>query len=309
MSISVLVLGDYLGMLFVGTPFTIGFVAGFRINRDGDRGSGASIASAQVALLFTAGALLLFGLEGVVCLTMSLPLAGALALLGALLGRMVAGAHRMRPSHALGLLLCLPLLMGIEATGRAAPIRAVVSTIEIAATPDVVWQHVVGFTELPPPTELAFALGIAYPVRARIEGEGVGATRYCEFSTGPFVEPITIWDPPHRLAFDVVAQPAPMQETSPYEFVNAPHLRDGLRSRRGEFRLIPLAGGRTRLEGSTWYSVEMAPQPYWGFFSDRLIHSIHARVLAHVKTLAEDDARLSVSGRIQLRKMNIAGAQ
>ena len=293
MSASVLVFGSYLGMLFVGTPFTVGFVAGFWINRDGDRGAGAAIAAAVLALLFTAGALVLFALEGALCLAMSFPLAALLALLGALLGRMVAGSHRLRPSHALGLLLALPLLMGVEAAGPAAPLREVVSTIEIDATPDVVWPRVVGFTELPPPGEIVFALGIAYPMRARIDGEGVGATRRCEFSTGPFVEPITVWDPPRRLAFDVTSQPEPMLETSPYRYVNAPHLVDGLRSRRGEFRLVALPGGRTRLEGRTWYSIAMAPQAYWGLFSDELIHVIHVRVLAHVKSLAEGDAHAS----------------
>lgn len=290
MSASVLVFGSYLSMLFIGAPFTVGFVAGFRINRDGDRGSGPSIASAQLALLCTAGALVLFALEGALCLAMAFPIGAVLAGLGALLGRMVAARHRLRPSHALTLLLALPLLMGVEAAGPAAPLREVVSAIEIDAPPDVVWSRVVGFTELPPPREIVFALGIAYPISAHIDGMGVGAIRTCEFSTGSFIEPITVWDPPRRLAFDVASQPEPMHETSPYRHVNAPHLADGLRSRRGEFRLVALPGGRTRLEGSTWYSVEMAPQAYWGVFSDRLIHAIHGRVLAHVRDLAAGDS-------------------
>jgi hypothetical protein len=280
MSVSVLVFDSYLGMLFVGTPFAVGFVAGFRIHRDGDRGAGSTIVSSQLALLFAGGTLLLFALEGLLCLVMAWPLAAVLAALGAVLGRMVAATRGLRPSHALGLLLALPLLMGAEAAGPGAQVRKVVSTIEIAAPPDVVWPRVVGFSELPPPRQLVFALGIAYPVRARIEGAGVGATRRCEFSTGSFVEPITVWDRPHRLAFDVVAQPEPMHETSPYRYVHAPHLADGLQVRRGEFRLVALPGGRTRLEGTTWYRVEMEPQVYWALFSDRLIHAIHERVLA-----------------------------
>jgi hypothetical protein len=243
-----------------------------------------------LALVLIAGALLLFALEGVLCIAMAFPLASVLAVIGAMLGRGVAQSHRLRPTHALTLLLALPLLMGVEAAGPGAPVREVVTSIEIAASPEVVWPHVIGFSELPAPHQLVFALGIAYPMRARIEGAGVGAIRYCEFSTGPFVEPITAWDPPRRLAFDVASQPEPMHETSPYRRVNAPHLVDGLRSRRGEFRLVPLPGGRTRLEGSTWYSVEMAPQMYWGPISDRLIHAIHERVLAHVADLAEADA-------------------
>ena len=57
---------------------------------------------------------------------------------------------------------------------------------------------------------------------------------------------------------------------------------DTLRSRRGEFRLVALPSGRTRLEGRTWYQLSMEPQPYWAWFSDLLIHAIHQRVLAHI---------------------------
>ena len=288
--VSVLVFESYLAMLFVGTPFAVGFVASYRLLRGAGSRAASSIAAGQLALLLVAGALLLLALEGVVCLVMAYPLAAGLAALGALLGRGVARTHRLRPTHAVGMLLALPLLIGVESAGSGVPVREVVTAIEIDATPDVVWPHVVSVTELPPPHQIVFTLGIAYPIRAHIDGAGVGAIRYCEFSTGAFVEPITAWEPPRRLAFDVASQPEPMHETSPYQHVHAPHLLDGLRSRRGEFRLVALAGGRTRLEGSTWYTVDMAPQAYWGWYSDALIHAIHRRVLTHVRTLAETGA-------------------
>ena len=62
---------------------------------------------------------------------------------------------------------------------------------------------------------------------------------------------------------------------------------DFLRSKRGEFRLIPLPGGRTRLEGSTWYELDMGPSVYWKVFADALIHAIHERVLEHIASEAE----------------------
>lgn len=62
-----------------------------------------------------------------------------------------------------------------------------------------------------------------------------------------------------------------------------------LRSRRGEFRLVEV-NGRTRLEGSTWYELEMAPEGYWQVFSDALIRRIHLRVLAHIKREVEGGA-------------------
>jgi hypothetical protein len=101
------------------------------------------------------------------------------------------------------------------------------------------------------------------------------------------VEPITTWDAPRRLSFDVAAQPPARKEWSPFRHVHPPHLDGSLRSRRGEFRLIALDGGRTRLEGSTWYELSMYPATYWKAWSDGLIHAIHHRVLRHVKQSSE----------------------
>jgi hypothetical protein len=61
-----------------------------------------------------------------------------------------------------------------------------------------------------------------------------------------------------------------------------------LRCKRGEFRLIALPEGRTRLEGSTWYEFDIYPQNYWTLWSDLLIHQIHGRVLEHIRELAEN---------------------
>ena len=88
-------------------------------------------------------------------------------------------------------------------------------------------------------------------------------------------------------SFDVVSQPAPLQEWSPYRNVHPPHLDDYFRSTRGEFRLVRLDAQRTRLEGSTWYDLALAPAPYWKLWADSLVHAIHLRVLEHVKAEAE----------------------
>jgi len=169
-------------------------------------------------------------------------------------------------------------------------VRSVVSSIEIDAPPERVWPNVVGFSELPPPSEWLLKTGIACPLRAHIEGQGVGSVRYCEFSTGPFVEPITVWDPPKRLAFDVSKQPPSMREWSPYEIVYAPHTVGTMQSLRGEFRISALANGRSRLQGSTWYRLKMSPGAYWSLFADEVVHVIHLRVLRHVQSLSEAQA-------------------
>jgi hypothetical protein len=128
---------------------------------------------------------------------------------------------------------------------------------------------------------------VAYPIRAEINGRGPGAVRRCVFSTGAFVEPIEVWDEPRLLRFSVTENPPPMKEWSPIADIHPPHLEGYLASRRGQFLLTPLAGGRTRLEGTTWYQHHMWPAAYWRIWSDGIIRRIHMQVLKHVKRLAE----------------------
>jgi hypothetical protein len=119
--------------------------------------------------------------------------------------------------------------------------------------------------------------------------------RHCEFTTGTFVEPITVWDEPHRLAFDVAEQPHALRELSPYRHVHPPHLEGYLESTHGEFVLQELPGNRTRVIGRTWYHFEMYPQQYWTLWSDLIIHRIHERVLNHVRQHAEHHSSQDVN--------------
>jgi hypothetical protein len=166
------------------------------------------------------------------------------------------------------------------------PVFEVRTAITIPASPEVVWKHVVTFADLPEPDEWYFRRGIAYPMRARIEGQGAGAVRYCEFSTGPFVEPIEVWDAPHLLQFRVTENPAPMHEWSPYANVAPKHLHGYLVSKKGQFQLTRLESGETLLEGTTWYQHGLWPAMYWHWWSDAIIHRIHLRVLSHIRNLS-----------------------
>jgi hypothetical protein len=250
------------------------------------RGLGECLFVATLSLIVLVTALLLFAVEGVVCLFMAGPIAGLLVLLGGTVGWILQRRPGAAPSPAMLLVVALvsPLLMAAEqASPPEPPLLAVTTSIEVDATPEVVWSHVIAFSEMAPPTELLFRLGIAYPIRASLDGEGPGAVRHCVFSTGAFVEPITVWDPPRRLAFGVTAQPAPLDEWTPWPNVRPAHLEGYLHSERGEFRLSALSGGRTRLEGTTWYRHALWPATYWRFWSDAIIHRIHARVLRHIR--------------------------
>lgn len=281
---------DYGYVLFFLTPVLIGAISSYlaAIGRPGEPAHAFAIAAAS--LLASGMTLLLLALEGIICLVMAAPLAAAGGMLGAGIGLLVAktaGSPWPRHDQFVGILV-LPLLAFVESKVSEPPLRSVTTEVIVDAVPEVVWEQVIGFPELTERPEWFFRAGIAAPIGATIEGRGVGAIRRCRFTTGEFIEPVTTWDEPRRLAFDVVSQPHPMAEVNPFGDPHPPHLDTALVSERGEFRLERLQDGRTRLVGTTWYRLHMAPQDYWCVWTDAIIHRIHARVLRHVKRLAEE---------------------
>jgi hypothetical protein len=275
--------------IFIGTPFVMGALCAYLVNRDGYRGWKVSVGTAVMSVVVCGGFFLLLALEGVVCLVTAAPICVVLAVIGALVGAAMSKASQPSTPSLSAMAIALPILILLQVGAPPAerPLQSVTTQIDIKASPEQVWPNVIGFTELPPPSDWLMKTGVAVPLRARLEGQGVGATRYCEFTTGPFVEPITVWEPPHKLGFDVTKQPPSMEEWSPYQVIHAPHLMGNMVSRRGQFELIPLPDGGTRLIGTTWYTLDMAPVRYWSAWANWVVHHIHQRVLKHIKSLSE----------------------
>jgi Polyketide cyclase / dehydrase and lipid transport len=277
--------------VFVCLPFCIGWLSVFidSIHEKKSFGRCLAVSSASVVLLGIL--LLLLAIEGVICLAMAFPIGLALGVLGGVVGYTVQSARPTESKQGMALLLILlfsPILMAFETmTPPQSPLTAVKTRIEISASPDDVWNHVVSFSRLSEPTELIFRSGLAYPIEAKIEGRGVGAIRRCIFSTGEFVEPIRVWDSPRLLAFDVVDMPVPMREMTPYRHVHPAHLDGYFASEKGQFLLTPTPNGTTILEGTTWYRNKMWPTTYWNVWSNLIVHKIHHRVLSHIKKEAE----------------------
>ncbi|MEM9480324.1 MAG: hypothetical protein AAGA58_11790 [Verrucomicrobiota bacterium] len=275
--------------LFLGLPLAVSSLSSF-LWCYGRKKSFLSAYGASIAsILILGGIILVFAIDGLICLLMALPLALILNLLGTAIGVSVAEACSPRGGGMYVLAICVsfPSLVGFEyANHEEATVRRVTTSIEIKAPIEEVWVKVIQFPEIQEEPRGIFRLGIAYPISAHIEGEGEGAVRYCTFSTGSFVEPITRWEEPELLAFDVVENPPPMKEISFHEHVHANHLHGYMVSERGEFRLWE-KDGQTILQGTTWYHHDLAPEFYWGAISDRIIQQIHLRVLTHIQKHAE----------------------
>ncbi|HWZ96390.1 MAG TPA: DUF805 domain-containing protein [Candidatus Dormibacteraeota bacterium] len=277
--------------LFVALPFCLGLFSVLLHSYHEPRSFSDCVAVSVLPVVVLGVLLMAIAIEGLICILMAAPIAFALALLGGWLGFAIQALHwgrRHTPAMLSVVILLTPSFFSVEhLVEPQAGIFEVKSSIEINAPPEKVWQQVVSFAEIAPPQEMLFRAGIAYPIRAEISGHGAGAVRHCVFSTGPFVEPITVWDEPRLLRFSVTANPAPLQELSPYGHIEPAHLHGYFESHQGQFLLTPLPGGRTRLEGTTWYSHTMWPEQYWHLWSGYIIHNIHLRVLRHIKAQVE----------------------
>ena len=284
--IAVYALGDYGPALFTLTPIIMTAITAHQFQSRAGAGLGKCLGLSMFCVTCAMLMILLTAIEGLLCVAMAAPLIYGGGVIGAVLGYVIAIAESSRTSMLPAIVL-MPIMAIVDRAFVEPAIVEVTSSVEIGADCQTVWPRVVAFSPIAEPPSGWLAYGIAYPKSARIEGTGVGATRYCEFSTGAFVEPISVWDEPHHLAFSVSSQPDPMTELSPYRDIHPPHLDGYLSSKRGEFRLVDLGGGRMRLEGHTWYTIDMYPQPYWQWWSNTLIHAIHLRVLNHIKDEVE----------------------
>lgn len=290
-TLSVRVFEQYGRSLFLGLPIIVSYLASFAWCYRRKQTFSSAYGVSCLSILVLGGMIMIFALDGLICLLMAMPLALVLALIGTVLGRLVGSALGgvAGASVASMLSLSFPFIVGFEdATAPGPVIREVTTSVLIDGRIEDVWDTVIAFPEITETPGIIFRLGIAYPIEARIEGEGVGAIRYCVFSTGSFVEPITEWDAPNRLSFDVTENPPPMRELSIYKDMHAPHLHGHMVSNRGQFRLTQ-QGDQVLLEGTTWYTHSISPEFYWGLVSDEIIHRIHLRVLNHIKHHTENN--------------------
>ncbi len=283
-------LGVYGWSLFVVLPLFVSTGASLLWSLQASRLFWSAYGIACASLLLLGVMLLFIAIDGFICLVMTLPISVVLGIPGTFLGRYLArlgSSSRGGAAWPCLLIALFPPIAAFDASTQSSPpMRVVTTSVSIRAPAERVWQIVIAFPTITKPADGIFRFGFAYPLSADIAGSGVGAIRHCTFSTGSFVEPITDWEPPRLLAFDVTSCPEPMQEFSPYRDFHARHLKNYMVSHHGEFR-IQQDGASTILQGTTWYTHSISPQWYWGPISDYIIHRIHERVLTHIRSIAE----------------------
>jgi hypothetical protein len=275
--------------LFIWLPIVIGSLSTIIFAYKNDVIKYECRNTSYITLLVFCLGLLSFAFEGLICIIMAAPIGLFFTWIGYLIGYQIIKSKIINTSLVSVLIIILtPVFMGFDYLEKDTNnnLRSVTTSIVIKASKNKVWQSVTEFSTIEEPKDMLFKVGIAYPINAKITGKGVGAIRHCNFSTGSFVEPITDWDEPNMLRFNVSEQPETMKEISVYD-LHPNHLHGYFISKHGQFKLTLLPNGSALLEGTTWYYNKIRPNLYWDMWSDFIIHKIHERVLNHIKIESE----------------------
>jgi uncharacterized membrane protein YhaH (DUF805 family) len=290
-AVGALVFGVYGYGMFVVSPFVIGAVAAYFANRKQDVGQPATTRIALGATLLGGVSLVATALEGVLCIVMASPLAIPVALVGGLLGRSIARAGRRPVRDTLSGFALLPIVFATEYAFPPMTTFETYQTIGVNAPPETVWNAIVKMDTINEPLALPFHLGVAYPLRGEVLGEGVGAKRRGEFSTGIAIERVTEWIRCQRLAFVVANDVPAMQEISPYPEVHAPHAVGYFRTTLTSFDLARRPDGGTEIIERTFHQLKLDPAYYWLPMARWIVRENNARVLAHVQHQAEQSLK------------------
>jgi hypothetical protein len=282
-------LGVYGWGVFVALPFCMGMLSVLIHTYHRYQTLTSCLMVSVLSVMVVAAVLFALAIEGFICIAMAVPIATPLAILGGIFGFLLQ--RRRNPlvhSSMMFALAALPLTVtGFEKVQPPAPpVTTVETSIRIHAPAEMVWRNLIAFSDIPESGDWLFRLGVSEPLRAELDGAGVGALRQCLFSTGMFVERVEAWEENRYFAFSVVSPALTMRELSPYN-IHPRHLEGYFVPQDAEFHLISNDDGTTTLSGTSRYRNAMWPSRYWRLWSDVIIHRIHKRVFEHIRQLSE----------------------
>jgi uncharacterized membrane protein YhaH (DUF805 family) len=273
-------LNESLGIgLFVGLPFGMGFLIAFCMQHGREKRLWAS----TIGYSLLPGALVMlglmcFGIEGAACVLMSSPIVLGMEALGGLAGAAVATKADAPDGAGVIARALLPAMLtfGVVAAAPAAPLHVVSRSVDVRAEPAVVWRALSDMTPIDEAPSPVFAL-VAMPLELAGASGDATTPRTWRFTNGDFETEVERARDGEEVALRVTSEPAALRRLVDVE--------------RGGVRLERLPDGSTRLHASTELRLRLAPDAYWAPWSDALVGAVEARMLAHVKAVAEGAPR------------------
>lgn len=280
--------------LFIGVPFMVGTLMGFRPLPTWGGALWMSKGFAILAALILVGLLMLGGFAGLFCSVILLMLFVPIVL-GGYFGGMVCArllawalkhTHFSQREYLPGLLVfvLLPGVAHLAELGFAPPIeRETVSTSRVLAMDSATaWEAQLFYEEVPGPRPVLHTIGL--PTPEQIEGEitAVGDRQVCHYSGGgTIVREATVYEPGRRLAFKIVEQRG-FEDRS-------------LRFIEGEFTFSSIREGETRITLTSHYQPLLRPRALWQPIEHKMAGQLHGHILTGMTWEAEPETRRNVN--------------
>lgn len=279
-----------IAFLFLG-PVVMGILTIRRASAQGPVPVWQWIVLPWVSVIVTFLGAAIFLLEGSICLVFAMPF----ALFGATIGGVICGLLTRYQNHlsrtTTACVALLPLLLAPIETRLTAPTqtRTVESEILIHASAATVWHNIERVPAISPGelhTTWAQHIGFPRPVEATLSHEGVGGVRHASFERGLlFIETVTAWEPPHRLAFSIKADTAHIPPTTLDEHVTiGGRYFDVL---DGEYRIEQLSNGDVLLHLTSHQRLSTNFNGYAGLWTDGVMQSLQTSILQVIQHRCE----------------------
>lgn len=255
---------------FVFLPFALGYILGKSTIKKISLW-GLIISLAIFFILLLGG-----GLEGMVCILMSMPLIiGAIAL-GVLLNHLIKRQEKKDKKENLikssVLPFCIFLIFGFaenELTKNEQFVVEIKSEIILPYSPIEVYETIKSVDTLDAEKPFLMKLDLPIPQKCILEEEKIGGIRTCYFEGGQIVEKITELEKGKVLKMDVID----------YQLTG----RKWLGFKEAIYLFDELENGQTKMTRITTYSSELYPRFYWRPLEKIGIEQEHEYVFSNLK--------------------------
>jgi hypothetical protein len=210
--------------------------------------------------------------------------------------------RKLRSRSVVSCIAILPLAgFPVDAIAPAPQHEAEVRTVvDIDAPPAAVWKNTVEIPQIrAAERRWTFShniVGVPQPVDARLQGQGVGAVRHLRWTRGvTFEEVVTNWQENRSLTWRFRFGPQSIPDSVEGHIkIDSAYLK----LLGGDYRLAPLAGGRTRLTLTTRYMIATPINAYCDAWGHVFLTDFHRAVLTVIKQRSEATS-LTLQSRLQ----------
>ena len=275
-----------------GAPLTMGFLSVWIAEAAGPIGWKRRIALPWISSTAGLAATMLLGWEGLICVLMLVPVMMVLSSIGGLIAVGIRKAMgRDGQVRCAVLVALLPFLTAPleRLQSQAEEVRQVHNVIDVAASPERVWREIRSVPRIAEEEHSAswlHRMGFPRPVEAVLEGSGIGSVRMARFERElVFIERVTLWEEPRRLAFTIRADTAniPPSTLDDHVTIGGPYfdVLDGM------YEIEAREDGTVRLHLSSRQRLSTRFNWYASLWTERVMSELQTYILRIVKRRAE----------------------